>query len=88
MRFMSPQQKNTVDSTFTWIFRGLIVYFFTMINAKLNSIEDIQRKQDVQENRIVHLEENQKDITNTIRMTENRVNRIERATQFKRGDIE
>ena len=88
MRFMSPQQKNTVDSTFTWIFRGLIVYFFTMINAKLNSIEDIQRKQDVQENRIVHLEENQKDITNTIRMTENRVNRIERAAQFKRGDIE
>lgn len=88
MRFMSPQQKNTVYSTFTWIFRGLIVYFFTMINAKLNSIEDIQRKQDVQENRIVHLEENQKDITNTIRMTENRVNRIERATQFKRGDIE
>lgn len=85
---MSPQQKKTVDSTFTWIFRGLIVYFFTMINAKLNSIEDIQRKQDVQENRIVHLEENQKDITNTIRMTENRVNRIERATQFKRGDIE
>lgn len=88
MKFMSPQQKNTVDSTFTWIFRGLIVYFFTMINAKLNSIEDIQRKQDVQENRIVHLEENQKDINTTIRFTENRVNRIERISQFNKGDVE
>lgn len=88
MRFMSPQQKNTANSWLSWIARGVLIYFATLINSKLESIEKMQRQIDVHENRIVHLEENQKDITNTIRMTENRVNRIERAAQFKRGDIE
>lgn len=88
MRFMSPQQKNTANSWLSWIARGVLIYFATLINSKLESIEKMQRQIDVHENRIVHLEENQKDINTAIRFTENRVNRIERISQFNKGDVE
>lgn len=83
---MTVKQKDTIDSTFTWVFRGIIIYFFTMISSRLDAIEKLQRKQDVQDEQIANMKSDINKNGAHLLLVDNKINRLERQVQFKRND--
>jgi hypothetical protein len=88
MRLMSPQQKNTANVWLSWAARGVLIYFASLINGKMESIERMQQQQIAHEIKIANLQDVQRDIVSNQRVFDTRINRIERTMQFRQGTQE
>jgi hypothetical protein len=85
---MSPQQKNTANVWLSWAARGVLIYFASLINGKMESIERMQQQQIAHEIKIANLQDVQRDIVSNQRVFDTRINRIERTMQFRQGTQE